>query len=259
MKLTLRLTDIIITSLRIIKTDYFIVFPYLILSLFLAIISPKGTDSITTNNQELAGFANFIFIAYVFGLIIQAITIQIAHDNLHNLTLDIGQKIKNSFRFFPRLLASSFIMLVFFFLLLQITITVGKILRPLAFIIVLPLVIIFFLLILAMEFLPIFIILEKETIFGGISRSFSFIRENISNLLLYAVLLLFLTFFSLSLTGTLHDNPVFQNILLPLIHGLLGAFVIISTVVVYIKLKLVRRNESEGQKHGTRTNSKSLK
>lgn len=250
MKLTLRLTDIIVTSLRIIKTDYFIVFPYLILSLFLAIISPKDTDSITTNNQALSSFVNFIFIAYVFGLVIQAITIQIAHDNLHNLTLDIGQKIKTSFKCFPRLLASSFIMIIFFFLLLQFMVITGKILQPLAFVIIFPLVIVFFLLILTMEFLPIFIILEKETVFGGIRKSFSFIKENISNLMLYSVLLLFLTFFSLSLSGTLHNVPIFQNILLPLMHGFLGAFVIISTVVVYVRLKLVRRNESESGKHG---------
>lgn len=237
MKITLRLIDIISTSIKIIKTDYLIVFPYLLLSLFLAIISPKDIESLNTNPEAATSFINFIFIAFIFGLIIQAITIQIAHDNLYKQMLDIGKTIKNALRLFPRLIASSFIMLIFFFFLIQLMALAASVVKILAFIIVFPLVIVFFLLILAMEFLPIFIVLEKETIIGSISRSFNFIKDNALNLVLYSILLLFLTFFSLSLAGIFNGKPVFQNIILPLIQGLLGSFVIISTVVVYLKLK----------------------
>ena len=86
MKVTLKLTDIITSSIKIIITDYIIIFPYLILSLLLAIISPKGIETLNSNPEKAAPFVNFIFIAYIFGLIIQGITIQIAYDNFYRIT-----------------------------------------------------------------------------------------------------------------------------------------------------------------------------
>lgn len=237
MKVTLRLIDIITASIKIIKTDYLIVFPYLILSLFLAIISPKDIETLSNNPEAAASFVNFIFIAYIFGLIIQGITILTAYDNLFKNPLDIGKSVKTTLKSFPRLIASSFIMLLFFFFLIQIMAFAGTILKPLAYLLIFPLVIIFFLLILAMEFLPIFIIIEKETIPGSILKSFNFINKNVLDLILYSLLLLFLTFLSLTIAEIFNNQPVLRNVFLPLIQGFLGAFVIISTIVVYLKLK----------------------
>jgi hypothetical protein len=240
MKVTLKLTDIITSSIKIIITDYIIIFPYLILSLLLAIISPKGIETLNSNPEKAVPFVNFIFIAYIFGLIIQGITIQIAYDNLSNNLLDIGKSIKIVLKSFPRLIASSFTMLLFFLFLIQIMVHISTLLHSFAFILVFPFVIIFLLLILAMEFLPIFIIIEKEPISNSILKSINFIKKYFFDLILYSLLLLFCTFLSLTFAQTLHDNAIIRNIFLPLIQGFLGAFVIISTVVVYSKLK---RNE----------------
>ena len=228
-------------AFNLLRTDFLIMVPYFVLFLIVQTSSSFLTASFSKDSVVLL-LVVFIGAGVVLDTLVKVVTLSFFHQLYHKKTLSLGEALRRlSARFFPLLFSTLGILLPIVGCLAYLITQKGE---PSGLDAAVNLLLIFVGVYLGIvsQFLPVFSVLEQQSVLQSIVSSFHFVKVEFRFVLRYFAVILGIGFVFLVLTASFVSVPIlgkavfeafFQGMSYTLMYGLL--------VVAYSQLKELRQ------------------